>query len=204
MNFTEKILFKIKKKGRGWVFSPKDFVKIRHYNTINPLLDRLEKRGEIRSLGKGLYDLPIIDESGEYLEPELDCIIKALQIQYGEKFQYGGEYSAYLLGLIDKKPNQIIYLTNGKARKIKVRGFDIIIKRTNIPSPAKINHKSFIALQAIIYLGKRNTSKAILEKVVSQFDVKELTKFNALHKYMPIWLINLTIQYLPLFLYKDD
>ena len=68
MNFTEKILFKIKKKGRGWVFSPKDFVKIRHYNTINPLLDRLEKRGEIRSLGKGLYDLPIILKGNKDLE----------------------------------------------------------------------------------------------------------------------------------------
>lgn len=100
MYITEKIKFKIKKKVRGWVFTPRDFLNIRHFNTVNPLLDRLENRGEIRSLGKGLYDYPIINkETGKLQPPKLEALIRAVEVQLGDKFQFSGAYAALLLGV---------------------------------------------------------------------------------------------------------
>ena len=93
---TKKVLYHIQKKGRGYVFCAKDFLKISHRNTLDKLLHRLNIKGTIRDIGWGLFDYPIIDrESSGYKPPSIIAIIRALQVQFNDKFQYSGEYAAY-------------------------------------------------------------------------------------------------------------
>ena len=161
-NITQTIKYYIQKKGRGFVFTPNDFINIGHRNTVGKLLSRLSERGDIRSIGWGLYDYPRIDkDSNKYLDPELHSIIRAIEIQYGDKLQYGGEYSLYLLGIHDEKPKNIIYLGNTRAKRIRVFTHDIIIKPTKIPVTKNKNDPHILAIQSLIYIGRKNISHCV-------------------------------------------
>ena len=190
MNITSKILYTIHKKGKGWVFSPQNFIKIRHLNTINPLLDRLEKRGHIRSLGKGLYDYPIIDkETNLPKPPKLDFIIRALEIQLTDKFAFNKEYSAFLFGVNKSLSGKIKYLTNNKQnKKIEVAGYNIELTKTSIPISKNKYDKSLIAVHAILYFGKKKISDEIIKKIISQLNEQEIKRLKALTKFAPAWV----------------
>jgi len=185
MYITEKIKYKIRKQGRGWVFTPRDFLNIRHFNTINPLLDRLEQRGEIRSLGKGLYDYPVIDkETGKAKSPKLDAVIRAIEIQYGDKLQFSGEYAAFLLGLTKRLPAELKYLSNKQSRVALVAGYNIKISKTLIPSPRNKYDKATLALQALRYIGKSKVTYSLVDGVLSKLSEKELKKFKKIAKHI--------------------
>jgi len=193
MYITEKIKYKIKKQGRGWVFTPRDFLNIRHFNTINPLLDRLEKRGEIRSLGKGLYDYPIIDrETGKLKPPKLEGLIRALEVQLGDKFQFSGAYSAFLLGLTRRMPAELTYLSNKQSRVVEICGYKIKISKTFIPTPKNKYDKATLAVQALRYIGKSKVTHSILKATMAQLNAKELKKFQKLAKQIE-WINYLVI-----------
>ena len=184
MNFTDKIKYRIIKKGRGWVFTPRDFLNIRHLNTINPILDRLENRGLINSLGKGLYIYPIIDnETGLPKPPKLENIIRAIEVQLNEKFQYSGEYSAFLLGLSKSLPAEIKYLSNKQTSKIiEVAGYKIKISKTLIISAHNKYDKSILAINALRHYGKNKVTTDLLSKITSRLDKAEINKLKKLAK----------------------
>jgi hypothetical protein len=56
--FEEKALSRIQKTGGGWAFSPRDFLDMGGRPTVDSGLHRLEKRGEIRRVIRGIYDYP--------------------------------------------------------------------------------------------------------------------------------------------------
>jgi predicted transcriptional regulator of viral defense system len=177
MTITEKIRHRIHKQGRGWVFTPKDFIKIRHLNTINPLLDRLEKRGEVRSLGKGIYQYPIVDhETNQIKPPSLESVVRVIEVQHNDRFFISAEDAKYELGLTNTKPQEIIYLSNKLNKQINVCGFDIKIKKTIIKIPAKKYDKPTMAILALRNIGKYNVNDKILSKIFSQLTIQERKK----------------------------
>jgi len=185
MNITEKIKYRIKKQGRGWVFTPRDFLNIRHFNTINPLLDRLEQRGEIRALGKGLYDYPVLDkETLKFKTPSLEAVIRALEVQLGEKLQFSGAYAAFLFGLTKTMPAELKYLSNKQNRIVVAAGYKIKISKTLIPAPKNKYDKPTLALQALRHLGKARVTYKILEEILTQLNDKEQKNFKKLAKHL--------------------
>lgn len=174
MTFTNKIIKKIENKGKGWVFCPKDFSEIRHTNTINPLIDRIEKRGKIRSLGKGLYEYPRIDCYGNYIKPDLHAIIRALEKQLNTKLQFDGKFALSYFK-IDEHPNKNIYLSNHKSYKINISNYEIVVKKTLIPTPQNKYDKATLAVQAIKSLGKSSANK-YSAMIVEQLTSTELKK----------------------------
>lgn len=49
---------RIRAKGRGWVFTPKDFLDVGIRATVDQTLSRLARKGAVRRLDRGLYDYP--------------------------------------------------------------------------------------------------------------------------------------------------
>jgi|SaaInlStandDraft_7_1057024.scaffolds.fasta_scaffold04519_5 hypothetical protein len=191
MNITNKILYRIKCKGHGWVFTPKDFLNIRHFNTINPLLDRLEKRGEIRSLGKGIYDYPIFDTNAvKYQAPNLNAVIRVLEVQLNDRFLVSEEEAAYFFKVIPDKPKIIKYLSNKHTKQIDVCGFNIKIARTYIPAPRNKYDKATLAILSFKYLGKGKVTKELKIQILNQLDIKEQKKAIKIAKHVE-WIHNL-------------
>lgn len=55
---AQKIKNRIKGKGRGWAFTPKDFLDLATRNNVGQILHRLTAQGFIRQVSRGVYDYP--------------------------------------------------------------------------------------------------------------------------------------------------
>ncbi len=58
---ADKIIRRVRSMGRGkWVCAAKDFLDIGSRSAVDQSLSRLVKKGDLRRVGCGLYDLPRI------------------------------------------------------------------------------------------------------------------------------------------------
>jgi hypothetical protein len=72
-----KIQSRIYGNGRGWVFSPGQFLDLGNRSAVGVALHRLEKSGTIRRLTRGLYDYPKQHATFGLLAPSPDAVAKA-------------------------------------------------------------------------------------------------------------------------------
>jgi hypothetical protein len=187
----EPIHNKIKINGRGWVFSPKDFNSIGDRNSTDKQLSRFVENGTIRRLGRGLYDFPEKNPNNDnYKKPTLQAIIRALETQLGENFQYSGQYAALLLGLSKKLHPQITYLIRGRSRKIKIAGYEINLKHTSIPAPKNKKDKATLIIQALIHLNRERINDETLQVLKKQIDLHDIRRLRKLNDFIPKWLQN--------------
>src|ERR1035441_8643945 len=74
-----KVLYRIRGTGGGWTFSPHDFLDLGIRPTVDSALHRLEKRGEIRRVIRGIYDYPRFSKLlDQHLSPDIDQVARAL------------------------------------------------------------------------------------------------------------------------------
>ena len=126
----EKLLAAIKSHGKGWCFTARDFHHLKDTEAVWKGLVRLEKKGLIRRLGRGLYDYPREHPELGKLAPTPEAVAQALAERDGSRLQPSGAYAANLLGLSEQVPARIVFLTSGPHRKIKIGKREIILKHT--------------------------------------------------------------------------
>ena len=71
---SKQIVKRIRGKGMGFVFTPKDFLDLGSRAAVDQALSRLTRRGTIRRLGRGLYDYPRVSPHLGPLSPPLDLV----------------------------------------------------------------------------------------------------------------------------------
>jgi len=72
---SDKILVRIRRRGRGLAFSSKDFLDIGSRASVDQTLSALTKAGEIRRITRGIYDYPRVNpELGGQLSPDYDSV----------------------------------------------------------------------------------------------------------------------------------
>ena len=80
--------------GRGWVFSPRDFTDLGRRATIDSALHRLERKGTVRRVIRGIYDYPRFSELlSQPLSPDIDQVAQALARKFGWRTQPSGATS---------------------------------------------------------------------------------------------------------------
>lgn len=172
-------------------FSPKHFINFAAYDAVKKALERLVKSEKIRRVTRGIYDIPYESELFGILPPDFSKIVEAIAYRDKVKVQPTGAQAANLLGLSEQVPGKVVYLTDGRAKKIKVGNATIYFKPT---SPRNMNLADSLAgliIQALKYIGKGNIDKIILNKVqrVIEENPKEEIKGNLGDA--PIWIAEL-------------
>ena len=81
---ADKIMKRVRAKGRGWVFTPKHFIDFGTRGSVDMALSRLAQAGEVRRVGRGLYDYPKLHHKLGALTPDAEMI--ALDVQAGREF----------------------------------------------------------------------------------------------------------------------
>ncbi len=182
------ILRRIRSKGRGWVFTPKDFVDLGARSNVDFILHQLVSKDAIRRIGRGIYDFPAKHPRLGDLAPSVDNILKAVSAKTGEILQPSGAEAANLLGLSTQVPAKPPYLTSGKTRTVNI-GKDIIrLKHTSIrPLHGKFD-KASLALQALIYMGKNHIDTEAIKTCASQLSVRQKSELRHMAKQAPGWL----------------
>ena len=179
ISIEKRIIYRIRAKGRGWIFSPRHFLDLGSRKAVDLALIRLVNRGDIRRLGRGIYDYPKIHPQLGILSPSIDSVAKLIATKNNSQLKITGAEATNALGLSTQVPARIVYLTDGPSRKITI-GKQIIEMRHASPKVmATAGKASGTVIQALHYIGRENVGANVMSKIketLSDEDKKVLKK----------------------------
>ena len=179
LSVEDRIAYRIRAKGRGWVFSPKNFLDFGSRKAVDLALYRLVNRGEIRRLGRGIYDYPKIHPRLGVLSPSINSVAKLIAEKNNSQLKITGAEAANALGLSTQVPARIVYLTDGPSREIKIGNQTIELRHASPRVMATAGKASGTVIQALQYIGKDNVNSDMVNKIketLSDDDKKQLKK----------------------------
>lgn len=183
-----KIMERIRSRGRGWVFTPRDFEDLCIRSTVSTSLQRLHESGMIRQLARGLYDYPKMDKQLGELAAPTDDIANALAGRDAIRLQPSGAYAANLLGLSTQVPMRIVYLTDGRSRTVQVGRREIILKQTSPRIMATAGRISGLVIQALRYLGQAHVDEGVIARLDRRLDHDARRQLIKDIRYAPAWI----------------
>jgi uncharacterized protein DUF6088 len=181
------ILKRIRVRGRGWVFTPKDFLNLGSRHPVDLALARLARDKIIRRLTQGVYDYPRVHKKLGILAPNPDDVAAVLAAKTGSRVQVSGARAANLLGLTDQVPAQLVYLTDGPAHRVKIGAQTIQLKPARPSRFPGAGTPAGLAIQAIRAVGPSANKDFVvrqLSRALSANDKRQLAK---LIKHAPGW-----------------
>jgi len=137
---------------------------------------------------RGLYYFPKSSALLGELYPTVEAVTKTIMVRDHVKLQPFGAYAANLLGLSEQVPAQVVFLTEGSARKVKLGKLAIELRPSTSRQMATAGRTSGLVISALRYLGKQHITAdriAHLRKTLSPKDRKRL--ISDLH-YAPEWM----------------
>jgi hypothetical protein len=182
------ILSRITAKGRGWVFTPADFLDLGSRAAVGQALSRNARAGLIRGFARGLYDYPRRHPRLGLLTPSTDDIAKALQGREASRLQPSGAHAANLLGLSDQVPVKTVFLTDGRSRTIRLGQRVILLKKTTSRRMATAGRMSGTVIQALGWLGRRNVDDKIVSILRRRLSRRDKLALLGDARYAPAWI----------------
>lgn len=188
------ILARIKARGNGWVFSPSDFIDLGTRAAVDKALSRMSASAAIRRVSRGLYDVPTRHPIVGATAPSIDQVATALAGKAGTRLQPTGAYAANLLGLSDQVPAKVVFLTDGRSKRVQLGKLSIALKQTSPRIMATAGTISGLVIQALRYLGKAHVTDDTIRRLdrrLSAGDRKRLSKDLA---FAPAWIAEIMRQ----------
>jgi hypothetical protein len=174
-----KILMRFREEEEGTLFFTEDFVSIGNAKSVSKALERLEEKGEIRRVARGIYKKPQFSNFvGEIRGASVDEIAKAIARRDKARIIPTGVYALNALGLSTQVPMNVVYLTDGAARRINVgKGKGILFKKTSPKNLATKGNISGLVIQALKSIEKdkiRDDEKRKIIDLLKREDIENL------------------------------
>ncbi len=157
---SDRILRRLQGRGRGFVFTPTDFLDMGGRASVDQTLSRLARRNKIRRLSRGLYDYPRANPRLGPLSPTSDAVAQALARQNHSVAQIAPAQAANLLGVSTQVPAQAVYLTDGPSRKVQLGRRLIALRHASPKTLVAAGTNAGTVVQAVRYLGKHASADA--------------------------------------------
>ena len=159
---------RVRRHGRGWVFTPRDFVDLASRSNVDTVLHRLVVHGDIRNFARGLYDYPRQHTKLGKLSPTQDQIIHAVARATGDRIWPTGASAANALGLTTQVQAKPWYVTTGKPKTIRV-GNKLVIQLQKAQLPNTLTHyMAYLALLALHNMGPQDVDQKMIDKVAKK------------------------------------
>lgn len=162
---ASKILSRIRGKGRGSIHTSKDFLDLGGRVAVDHALSNLARKGHIRRLSRGVYDYPKVSARLGALTPRPDAVAKAVAKKTGSELQVSGAQAANQLGLSTQVPARVVYLTDGKSRRVRVGRQTIELRRTSPKNMATAGKPSGTVIQALRHIGRDNVNDKVIDRI---------------------------------------
>jgi hypothetical protein len=182
------ILTKTKKAKRGSLYFTESFLLFGNAKAVSKALERLTKEGELLRVATGIYVRPEIDPVIGPVTPGIEAIAKAIAKRDKARIVSTGVYALNKLGLSTQVPLNVVYLTDGAARKIKIGKRTITFKRATPKNVAVIGEISGLAIQALKTLGKNKVSADEMTKIQEQLKKENITHLQHDIRLAPDWI----------------
>lgn len=136
MTLKTAILERIQSKAEPAVWTAIDFLDLGDRDAIDKVFQRLVKANKLRRIDRGLYDKPKTNSLTGLIEtPDYQKIIEAIARRDQFRMLIDGLTCANDLGLTNAVPGQVVILTDGRLRSIKIQNLTIKFKHT---APSKL------------------------------------------------------------------
>jgi hypothetical protein len=181
------VLKRIRVHGRGWVFTPGDFLTLGTRRAVDRALARLTQAKTIRRLAQGIYDYPRVHKRLGVLAPNPDDVAAVLAAKTASRIQVSGARAANLLGLTDQVPAQLVYLTDGPAHRVKIGAQTILLKPARPSRFPGAGAPAGLALQAIRAAGPHADKDLVVRQLSRALSARDRAQLARLIKYAPAW-----------------
>lgn len=123
-SIENRIYTSLVKRGRGTVVSPLEFASYGDSKAVQKAFERLTVAGKLIRVARGIYCYPKIDKALGLgiLYPTIEEIAAAIARRDKAKIVPTGVYALNKLGLSTQLPMNVVYLTDGSPRKVKLEG----------------------------------------------------------------------------------
>ena len=195
-----KIIEKIKNHKRGKIFFADDFTLLGSADSIRQALQSLQKSGLLVRVATGIYCYPKINKfewlDEKYLLPSIDEIAHAIAKRDKIRIVPTGEYALNALGLSTQVVMNVVYITDGAPRRIKIGdGKGILFKHTSEVRRLSFNSELLMLIDsALREIGENKVRPSELEiikeklKYVTQKDIDRGIDL------MPIWVREIVLK----------
>lgn len=188
-SLDNQILEKINSRKEGYIFIYNDFKSLGNATAIRVAMHRLVKKGVLQRVIPGLFVKPTNSKLlNKTISPNLDKIAHAIARKDNAKITPTGVFALYALGLSTQIPLNLVYLTDGKARKIKVGKSNILFKKA---SPKKLALKgkiSKLAILAMSEIGKGKLTAQEIDKIIKALKKEDIDSLKHDLLLAPQWI----------------
>lgn len=178
----------IKSKPKGSLVLPSDFMQYGTAKAVHKSLERLEDKGIIIRVAQGIYVRPKISKLIGPLTPSAEEVAEAIAKRDRIRTVPTGSYALNALGLSTQVPMNIVLLTDGSPREIKIGKRIIKFKKTtpkNLLAKGKISR---LVIQALKEIGNGKVTAEEEQKILDLLrkeNEKDLKHDIAL---APVWI----------------
>lgn len=164
-SIQDKVLARLRAKGRGTVCVPADFLDLGSRAAVEQALSRLVRAGALRRLVRGVYDFPKIHTRLGPLSPALPQVARAIARSTGSQLQVSGAQAANQLGLSTQVPARVVYLTDGPSRTVQVGSRAIEFRHAAPRSLAGAGTPAGVVMQALRHIGRGSLTPDVVAHV---------------------------------------
>jgi len=190
---------KIKQNRRGKIFFGEDFAKFGSPDAIRVALHRMVKKGLLNRVAFGIYYYPKSDSEfyGHTFKdaPSVEEIAIAIAKRDKCRIVPTASHALNMLGLSTQVPMNVVYITDGTPRKIKVgKGRGILFKHTS--DLKRLSYKSqmlMLIVSALREIGEGRITKEEKEIIKKHFTNVSEKELRSDIKLIPVWIRKLLL-----------
>ena len=187
-NTDIQILTKIKKAKRGSLFFAEDFLRFGNSKAIAKALERLVEKEEVSRVARGIYARLNVDPILGEIRPGAEAIAKAIAKRDKARIVPTGVMALNALGLSTQVPMNVVYLTDGAARRIALGKRKVIFKKASPKNLSAIGEISRLVIQALKEIGKDNVTKEEIDKIIEHLKNEDRNRLEHDIRLAPEWI----------------
>ena len=193
-SIDDKILANVKKRGRGTIFFAQDMLQYGQRLSVLKALERMAAAGTILRVARGIYCYPKIDKQLGLgaLYPSLDEIAQAVAKRDKARIAPTGAYALNILGLSTQVQMNVVYLTDGTARRLTIgNGKGILFKHT---APKNLAFRSRTAMYitfALKELGQEGVTQEHIDRIRELVKAEKKENILAGAALIPSWIMRI-------------
>lgn len=190
-SIDDKIYNKIKKCGRGVIFSSNDFTNFGEPKSVLKALERMANTEVIIRVTRGIYCYPKIDKilGLGVVYPAFEEIAQYIAKRDKARIVPTGSYALNVLGLSTQVPANIVYLTDGSPRKITLKsGRGIKFIKTAPKNLAFKNRLAMLLTFALKEIGECHVTEEQRQHIANLLKNEDKSVIEKDYSLMPNWI----------------
>lgn len=184
----DSVLRRIRAKG-AWAFTPSDFADYGDPRSIGMILTRLSRKGVIRRVRRGFYEVPRQHQLLGTIGASPDAMTDAIARRDALKLLPSGAHAANLLGLSTQVAARTAYGVAGRGRVEPTTGkSSVTFRRRSTKAMALAGRASGWLAEALRNIGRANITSDRLQVLKDKLTDEDRRQLRADIRYVPAWM----------------